>query len=569
MRRRRAGDVNVRHGLTSVLTLPAAMASLVLAAGVMMAPADVAAAATASGTTGTTVLLTDPTGNHHAYRHGAVPRRLHVRVSAATMDRQKASRHESSTLSAKSLRYGGGASAAPLLGAGVTTGQPKVYLVFMGSQWGTAGQNSAGQTSFTGDPNKMAPALQTFFAGLGTNGETWSNIFSQYCDGAATGAASCSPGDANIPYPTGQVLQGVWFDSSTTATSATAAGATGNQLALEAEAAATHFGNTTQASNRNAQYVIVSPTGTNPDGWADSRYGYCAYHDDTEDPFITGGGPVAGPVVAFTNLPYVPDAGASCGAASVNSPGTLDGATEAASHEYAETLTDQFPGYSPTPGWLTIKGAEIGDMCSYLAASASGAAFNLSLATGTVAVQGMWSNLANNGKGSCVDGEVPFTYSSTITSVAPGASTAGANVTISGTNLASASHVLFGGVAGTVVSATDSAVVATVPAAAVDGVVSVVTTLGTATSPKAFHVAPTVTSFSPTSGAKGSAVSVTISGSGLAAAKKVLIGGKKALVTSDTATTIVATVSTKASSGVVSVSTKYGTAVAAASYTVP
>jgi len=565
----------VRRRLVSALMVPTAVASLVVTAGVIAAPDDVAAAATASTTTastttassatGTTVLLTDPTGNHHAYRHGAIPRRLHVRVSAATMDRQRASSHEASKLSAKSLRYGGGAPAGPLLGAGVTTGQPKVYLVFMVSQWGTAGHNSAGQTTFSGDPDKMAPALQTFFAGLGTNSETWSNILSQYCDGAATGSASCSLGDANIPYPTGSVLHGLWLDASSDATSAAAAGATGNQLALEAEAAATHFGNTTQASNRNTQYVIVSPTGTNPDGWADIRYGYCAYHDDTEDPSITGGGPVAGPVVAFTNLPYVPDAGTSCGAASVNSPGTLDGATEAASHEYAETLTDQVPGYSPTPGWLTTNGAEIGDPCAYIVGT--GQAFNLSLATGTVAAQGMWSNLANKGKGGCVDGEAPFVYSPTITSVTPKATTAGSDITISGTNLGSAIQVLFGGVPGTIVSATNSAVVATVPTGAIDGVVSVVTTLGTATSPTAFHVSPAIASFSPTSGAAGSAVVVTISGSGLAAAKKVMIGGKKAVISANSATSIVATVSTKATSGAVSVSTKYGTAVAAASFT--
>ena len=82
-----------------------------------------------------------------------------------------------------------------------------------------------------------------------------------------------------------------------------------------------HFGNTDQASNRDAQYVIVSPTGTDPDGWENRVDGYCAYHDDTHDPSIDGGGAVSGPILAFTNLPYVPDAGADCGAGMVNDPG--------------------------------------------------------------------------------------------------------------------------------------------------------------------------------------------------------------------------------------------------------
>jgi IPT/TIG domain len=80
-------------------------------------------------------------------------------------------------------------------------------------------------------------------------------------------------------------------------------------------------------------------------------------------------------------------------------------------------------------------------------------------------------------------------------------------------------------------------------------------------------VAPTIASFTPTSGPAGTPVSVTISGSGLGGAKKVMIGGRKAAVSSDTATAIVATVSTKATSGAVSVTTRYGTSVAATSYT--
>src|SRR5665213_3635638 len=101
----------------------------------------------------------------------------------------------------------------------------------------------------------MAPALQTLFGGLGTGGETWSGILTQYCDGAPVGATVCLQGDSQVPYPTGGVFSGIWYDASLSATTQEAAGLTGHQLATEAEAAATHFGNTDQASNRNTQYV--------------------------------------------------------------------------------------------------------------------------------------------------------------------------------------------------------------------------------------------------------------------------------------------------------------------------
>ncbi len=517
--------------------------------------------------------LTVPTAGHHHYRHGAVPRRtadvsgVHALVVGPTPLAPTApAARAAQRVGRKQLAYGGGLTAGGLVGAGVTTGRPEVYLVFMGGQWGTASTDGAGREVFTGDPAALAPALQQFFGGLGTDGETWSGVMTQYCDGAAVGASSCRQGDAMIPHPTGGVLAGVWYDNSTSATDQEAAGLTGNQLAAEAEAAATRFGNTDQTSNRDTQYVIVSPTGTDPDGWNSPTTGYCAYHDDSHDPSITGGGPVSGPIVAFTNLPYVPDAGGSCGAGTVNAPGTLDGATEAASHEYAETLTDQFPETNPPGGWTNASGAETGDLCAYVSAPAVGPAFDLVLATGTVAVQGTWSNRANGGKGACSDGEPDFVFVPSITSVAPKRAQAGAAVTIAGANLGGAESVSFGGAVAVIVADTPSAVTAIVPTGAADGVVTVVSPLGTASSPAVFFVAPSITSFSPASAPRGG--TVTITGSGLGAAKKVSIGGKKAVVLSDTPTAIVATVPARASTGSVVVVTKHGKAVSATALTV-
>ena len=132
-------------------------------------------------------------------------------------------------------------------------------------------------------------------------------------------------------------------------------------------------------------------------------------------------------------MPYVPDAGYSCGEGQVNSPGVLDGATTAASHEYAETLTDQFPESNPPGGWTNAGGEEVGDLCAYVSAPAVGPAFDLVLATGTVAVQGIWSNRADAGRGGCVQSAAVGTFPPTISSFAPTVAPAGAWVTIVGT----------------------------------------------------------------------------------------------------------------------------------------
>jgi serine protease len=549
-RSHRPSDVRRRALALSAASVLGCVALAAVTGPAGAAPADHAVAST---------VWTVPTAAHHGYRHGAVPRRTHDVSGVAALGSSGApaaaprSAPASRASTRKLLTYGGGLTAGGLVAAGVTTGQPKVYLVFMGSQWGTESTNGAGQQVFSGDPDALAPALQTLYAGIGTGGETWSGVLTQYCDGAPVGATSCTEGDTQIPYPSGGVLSGIWYDPSSSATSEETAGPSGHDLATEAELAAAHFGDTDQASNRDTQYVIVSPTGADPDGWSSPTNGYCAYHDDSHDPSITGGGPVTGPIVAFTNLPYVPDAGADCGAGTVNSPGVLDGATEAASHEYAETMTDQFPEADPPGGWSNAAGEEDGDLCAYVS-SGPGAMFNLVLATGTVAVQGTWSNRAD----ACSDGEPTFTYSPEVSSFTPARAVAGSPVTISGTNLGDATVVSFAGTPATITGTTSTSVTVVVPAGAADGTLSVTTPAGTATSAKSFSLVPSIGSFAPTTVSRGA--TLTIAGSGLGSLKKVLVGGKKAVVVSDTPTQIVVTVPSKATSGSVTVSTRFGTA---------
>jgi serine protease len=316
---------------------------------------------------------------HHAYRHGVTPTIAQLRLMKHWVHG-----HPNAVLaSASDLNYGGGID-----GIGVTTGHEKVYLVFYGSQWGTQSTNSNGDVTLSGDPSGEAPYLQEFFKGLGTNNETWSGTATQYCDGVAVGAQSCPASNTqHVAYPAGGALSGVWVDES----AASPQTATAGQLGTEAVNAAAHFGNTTAASNRNAQYVVISPHGTNPDNWLTG--GFCAWHDWNGDVGVSS--PYGD--VAFTNLPYITDAGTSCGQDFVNSNGTLDGVSIVEGHEYTETITDQ----NPAGGWTDSGGSEIGDKCAWITPGTSGGAADLSLATGSFAVQSMWANDASSGAGGC------------------------------------------------------------------------------------------------------------------------------------------------------------------------
>ena len=329
---------------------------------------------------------------HHPYRHGAVPTRGAAAQMAAWARQHPGAAGASRGAAAPSpnnLSYGGGVG-----GIGVTTGRAKVYLVFFGSQWGRKGRNSQGYVTLSGDHAGEAPYLQRMFKGLGTNGERWSGVMTQYCQGIAAGRQSCPATAPHVRFPHGGVLAGVWVDKRVKSP----AQATGHRLGREAVDAAAHFGNTTAASNRNAQYVILSPHGTDPDQYQEQQF--CAWHDWNGDATLSGG-PVTSSHghIAFTNMPYVTDVGATCGAHFVRSGGggKLDGVSIVAGHEYAETLTDQ----NPPGGWVDSSGEENADKCAWRAPGSTGGAAVLHLSTGPFAMQGTWANDASGGAGGC------------------------------------------------------------------------------------------------------------------------------------------------------------------------
>jgi Putative Ig domain/Ricin-type beta-trefoil lectin domain len=236
---------------------------------------------------------------------------------------------------------------------------PHVYILLWGPKW----------TSTDPQFGKM----RNLYRGLGiTSHDAWSTITSQYGDGSG-----------NPTFGSSVLAARAVHDTSTPPNPVTLA-----DLAAEADA----FATTEKITDlTDAQIVISAQSGTcyssdaggfagncgtpNPNGL------YCAYHSSSNEP--------------FTNLPYQTDAGTFCGENFVNPgrAGKYDGVSMLAGHEYAETITDPFPD----SGWVdtndTASGGEIGDKCDFSPASR-----DVSLSTGSFAMQPLWSNAA----GGCV-----------------------------------------------------------------------------------------------------------------------------------------------------------------------
>ena len=221
---------------------------------------------------------------------------------------------------------------------GPVEAHPKIYVVY----WG-----------WTSDPNGEAPYLNAFLNGIG--GSSWLNIVTQY--------SSSSQGF--ITNPAAQ-LAGTWNDPS----APPAGRLQTSDIAAEALRAVAHFGYAADAN-----YVVATPTGHSTADFAANGGQACAWHTWTSS---------SSGAVAFTNLPYMSDAGGSCGQNSVNAgaAGTLDGVSIVAGHEVAEAQTDP----EPNSAWLDSSDQEIGDKCSWIALG------NTNLSTGRFAVQPLFSD---------------------------------------------------------------------------------------------------------------------------------------------------------------------------------
>lgn len=258
-----------------------------------------------------------------------------------------------------------GAGTPMTYGGGAIQSTPAVYIVF----WGWNGNDPSGQAAYQ----------QNFFNGVG--GSAWNGSQSQYCNSTDVTGLRCAAGATHVGNPAG-VLKGTWSDNTN------AVPANPDDAAIQAEAvrAAAHFANTTAASNASVQYIIDTPHGNSTTGFATQ---WCAYHGAASSSYGQ---------LSYTDFPYITDAGASCGQNFVNagSAGLLDGVSIVGGHEFAESETD----VNPPTGWTDTAGAETGDKCAWIQVG-PGASADVSLSTGTFAVQSLWSNAANADAGGC------------------------------------------------------------------------------------------------------------------------------------------------------------------------
>ncbi len=259
--------------------------------------------------------------------------------------------------SANDLHYQGGA---------VETA-PKVYISWWGSQWNT-GFSTGGFTS---------AQAQTYITGFFSNvgGSSWDNIDTQYCQGTTVGGTTCTSGSTHITNPAGQ-LAGTWVDTTSVPTRPTQ-----SNIQSAATRLMNHFG----GFNANATYFVFTPTGHSMRGFGTQ---WCAWHDE----------PTSGTQMAYAYIPYIPDAGTTCGRNFVNGSnnsygnGYFDGFSIVAGHEYAEAMTDPHPERTSTNfGWLANNGEENGDLCAWASNST-----NITLGSHFYAVQPIWSNATSS-----------------------------------------------------------------------------------------------------------------------------------------------------------------------------
>ncbi|NOT56638.1 MAG: hypothetical protein HOP18_18730 [Deltaproteobacteria bacterium] len=163
----------------------------------------------------------------------------------------------------------------------------------------------------------------------------------------------------------------------------------------------------------------------------------------------------------------------------------------------------------------------------------------------------------------------------------PKSGAVGTSVTIVGLGFsptATQNSVTFNGTPTIVLSATATQLVVTVPTGATTGTIAVTTPSGSATSSSSFTVtsgssttvAPTITSFTPTVGVPGTAV--TISGSNFATPageNRILFYTAQAVTNTATPTSLTTSVPTAATSGPIAVTTPAGQGVSTADFFVP
>lgn len=217
---------------------------------------------------------------------------------------------------------------------------------------------------FKKDPDGVGSLLSTYLGNMGGSGHN--NIYTQYYQDIKGGS-----GLTYIGNPSSQLLAVVNYKKKApTAPSA-------SQMAEVAVKVADKL---KLGTGIGTSYVVAAPYHHDPAGFL--TQGWCAYHSTA----VTRFG-----LISWTNLPYMPDGGVSCGARSAPSApsdesATDEGVTVVEGHEQGESVTDPNPGL----GWYDgANGQEIGDLCAWQNIQ------NDTFGSYSYTMQPMWSNASS------------------------------------------------------------------------------------------------------------------------------------------------------------------------------
>ena len=287
-------------------------------------------------------------------------------------------------------------------------------------------------------------------------------------------------------------------------------------------------------------------------------------------------GGVAAPFLVLSDdeLTLTVPAGATSGPIAVTTPGGVATSNDDFTVAAQPTISSFAPSQGPAGSQVTITGTGL----THTAAVEMSGIVTVPVSVSDTAVTFVVPPGSSGGQitvstpyGSAIStGSFLFLHVPVIESFSPSSGPPGTTVSIQGMSLTGATVVAFDGVPAASFSVrSDTGITAVVPTDAGSGPVSITTPLGTATSTGSFVVvpAPTITSFTPSSGRPG--FTVTITGTHLSGATRVTFDGTSATYTVTGDTTVTATVPAHGATGPIAVTTPGGTATSSTSFTIP
>ena len=254
---------------------------------------------------------------------------------------------------------------------------------------------------------------------------------------------------------------------------------------------------------------------------------------------------------------------------------TTSGGTANSSADFTFIDAPTIASFSPTSGGtgtsVTITGTNFSGATAVTFGGTNASSYNVDSTTQITAVvdSGTTGKVVVTTPGGTANSSADFTFidAPTIASFSPTSGGTGASVTITGTNFSGATAVTFGGTNASSYNVDSTTQITAVVDSGTTGKVVVTTPGGTANSSADFTFidAPTIASFSPTSG--GTGTSVTITGTNFSGATAVTFGGTNASSYNVDSTTQITAVVNSGTTGKVVVTTPGGTATSAADFT--